>query len=379
MPRILAAACLLPVLVLSSPAHADCAGDHMRSCYSIESGRPASTRGGLSASEFCAAEAVLKCQGARLPSAGTGAGRSGARTSEVDRALEYLTQRKAQDPARADADLRACSVPGQDVGTTLNCMMQRERDWTTVQSRNTAPASPPAAPAARAKAAEPPAKDAEDTTTIAVEGGKLRIVAGDPYDKKSTIRYNDNLIQEFSGVYLTVRAVIALDFGADTVLVYSTNMGGSGSVDGYGLVSIRAKGRIYETELPVGSGRFEYHVTGDRISFELGLDQGREVRAVYANGRLDVTRSAAPKTGLKAEDCDFLYNGVLAECADARQTVCRYDDMAISMASQRPVNMMAADDPNFRRQDFETACEQSCKSKRKPTFAAFRKAVCQPK
>ncbi|WP_298961729.1 hypothetical protein [uncultured Methylobacterium sp.] len=375
MPKILAAACLLPALVLSSAAYADCVRDHMQSCYALERARSSFGRGGLSASEFCAAEAVVTCQGSHTSPVGSGAGRGGVQAAEVDRALDYLTRRKAQDPARADADFRACSVPGQDVGATLNCMMQRERDWAAVQFRNTAPAAAPAAP----KAADPSGKETDGMTTIAVEGGKLRIVAGDPHGTKSSIRHNDNLVREFDGVYLSIRAVIVLDFGADTVLVYSTNPGGSGTVDEYGLVSIGPKGRIYETELPVGSGRFEYQVAGDRISFELGLDQGREVRAVYTNSRLGVTRSAAPKTGLKAEDCDFLYNGVLAECADARQTVCRYDDMAISMASQRPVNMMTADNPNFRRQDFEAICEQSCRTKRKLTFVAFRKAVCQPK
>ncbi|MFC6047712.1 hypothetical protein ACFPYM_07690, partial [Methylobacterium hispanicum] len=255
----------------------------------------------------------------------------------------------------------------------------REHDRSAAQFRNTAPATPAPAPVAPAKAAEESVKEGEGTTVIAVGGGMLRIVTGDPEGTKSTIRYNDNLIREFSGVYLGIRAVVALDFGADTVLVYSTNPGGSGTPDGFGLVSIGPRGRIFEADLPVGSGQFEYRVAQDRISFELGLDQGREVRAVYANGRLDVTRTAAPKTGLKAQDCDFLYNDVLTECADARQTVCRYDDMQISMASQRPVNMMAADDPNFRRQDFEAACEQSCKVKRKPAYAPFRKAVCQPK
>lgn len=376
MTRFLAAACLLPLLVLSSPAHADCAGDHVRSCFAVESTRPASARGGVSASEFCAAEAILKCQGARTSPAGSAEGRTRMQAAEVDRALDYLTRRKAQDPARADADFRACSAPGRDVGATLNCMMQRERDWTAVQSRNTAPA-PPAA--AATKAASASANDADRTTAIAVGRGMLRIAAGDPHGTKSTIRYNDNLIREFDGVYLSIRAVVALDFGADTVLIYSTNLGGSGTDDAYGLVSIGPKDRIYETELPTGSGRFEYHVTQDRIAFELGLDEGREVRAVYANGRLDVTRSAAPNTGLKAQDCDFLYNGVLTECAGAHHIACRYDDMSISMASQRPVNMMAADDPNFRRQDFETACEQACKAKRKPAFAAFRKAICQPR
>ncbi|OAH21706.1 hypothetical protein AX289_17460 [Methylorubrum populi] len=379
MLRIAAAACFLPVFVMSSPAHADCAGDHARSCYAVESARPASTRGGLSASEFCAADAVVKCQGARTSPVGSGVGRVGSQPAEVDRALDYLTRRKAQDPARADADFRACSVPGQDVGATLNCMMQRERDRASGQSRNTAAAPPPAAAPAAPKTTASPRKEADDTTAIAVEGGMLRIVAGDPHGTKSSIRYNDNLIREFDGVYLSIRAVVALDFGADTVLIYSTNLGGSGTDDAYGLVSIGPKGRIYETELPTGSGRFEYHVTQDRIAFELGLEEGREVRAVYANGRLDVTRSAAPKTGLKAQDCDFLYNGVLTECAGAHHIACRYDDMSISMASQRPVNMMAADDPNFRRQDFETACEQACKAKRKPAFAAFRKAICQPR
>lgn len=378
MHKILAAACLMPVLASPSIARADCAGDHARSCYAIESRRPASGRGGLSASEYCAAEGVARCQGGRISPLGTASSR-GAQVGEVDRALDYLTRRRAQDPVLADADARACSVPGQDVGATLNCMLQRERDRSAAQFRNTAPAVPAPAPVAPAKAAEASAKDGEGTTAIAVGGGMLRIVTGDPEGTKATIRYNDNLIREFSGVYLAIRAVVALDFGADTVLVYSTNPGGSGTPDGFGLVSIGPGGRIFETDLPVGSGQFEYRVTQDRISFELGLDQGREVRAIYANGRLDVTRTAAPRTGLKAQDCDFLYNHVLTECADARQTVCRYDDMQISMASQRPVNMMAADDPNFRRQDFEAVCEQSCKVKRKPAYAPFRKAVCQPK
>lgn len=376
MTRFLAAACLLPLLVLSSPAHADCAGDHVRSCFAVESTRPASARGGVSASEFCAAEAILKCQGARPSPAGSADGRTRVQAAEVDRALDYLTRRKAQDPARADADFRACSAPGQDVGATLNCMMQRERDWTAVQSRKTVPA-PPAA--AATKAASAPANDADRTTAIAVGRGMLRIAAGDPHGTKSTIRYNDNLIQEFDGVYLSIRALITLDFGAETVLIYSTNLGGSGTPDSYGLVSIGPKDRIYETELPYGSDRFEYHATQNRIAFELGLDQGQEVRAIYAGGRLEVTRSAAPKTGLKSQDCDFLYNDVLGECANAGPATCSYDDMPISMASQRPINMMAANDPNFRQRDFQAACEQTCKSKRKPAFAAFRKAVCQPK
>ncbi|GJD96977.1 hypothetical protein OCOJLMKI_4205 [Methylobacterium iners] len=205
----------------------------------------------------------------------------------------------------------------------------------------------------------------------------MKIFEGDTDKIKSYIQYNDNLIEEFSGVYLGITAIIFV--GGDTVLIYSTNAGGSGTSDAYGLVSINSNGNIYQAELPYGTGRFEYVVANNRIAFELGVDAGKEVRAIYANGRLDVTRTAAPKTGLKAEDCNFLYNDVLAQCSDARQTTCAYDDIGIAMAYQRPINMMAADDPNFREADFRAACEKSCKSKSKPSLAAFRKAVCLPK
>lgn len=50
------------VLLLSAQAFADCHMDSMKSCYSIEKNRPDSSRGGLDATKFCAAEAIIDCK-----------------------------------------------------------------------------------------------------------------------------------------------------------------------------------------------------------------------------------------------------------------------------------------------------------------------------
>ncbi|TXM67231.1 hypothetical protein [Methylobacterium sp. WL120] len=311
-----------------------------------------------------------------------GADRS-LKAEELDRAIAYLRNRKAADPILADADLRACQgSPGQDASIAINCMMQRERDRAaTVAVRNpssTVAAAPKPAPASPPVPVAPKPAEAKNVNEILVPGGKLRIVEGDPYEAKSSIRYNDNLVEEFSGVYLGVRAVVFPNY-SDAVLIYSTNAGGSGSFDRYGLVSVTEKGKVNHMDLPVGTGRFEYTVGNGRIAFELGLDDGKEVRAVYSDGRLDVTRTAAPMTGLKPEDCGFLYNDVLTQCAEGSRTTCSFDDIGIGMAYQRPINLMAHNDPNFREADFRTTCEQSCKTRKKPSLASFRKAVCLPK
>lgn len=370
MKNALLALCIAAGLAPSA-AIADCARDRMQACYAIESGRPASGRGGLSASEFCAADAVSRC-----PVEGAAAGVDRERRSkaaELDRAIEYLKGRKAADPALADADLKACwGSPGQDSSLALNCMMQRERDRASAGRF----ASPPAAVAPAAS--KPAPIDAKNLHEIVVEGGKLRIFEGDTDSRKSWIRYNDDLVEEFSGVYLSLRAAIFVGY-SDTVLIYSTNPGGSGTVDSYGLVSVTGKGKVSRMDLPVGVGRFEYVVGNGRIAFELGLEDGKEVRAIYSEGRLDVTRTAPPKTGLKAEDCNFLYNDVLKQCTEATGSSCAYDDIGIAMAYQRPVNLMAHNDPNFREADFRSACEQSCKARKKPALATFRKAVCLPR
>lgn len=370
--KIVRAALLVVFALVPVGAVADCVRDRMQACYAIESGRPASGRSGLSASEFCAADAIARC-----PGGGAAAGDADRRSKveELDRAIAYLKDRKAADPVQADADLKACwGSPSQDSSVALNCMMQRERDRAA-----SGRFAPPSTTAAAAPAAPKPAPaDAKHLHEIVVEGGKLRIFEGDTDGKKSWIRYNDDLVEEFSGVYLSVRAVIFVGY-SDTVLIYSTNPGGSGTVDSYGLVSVTGKGKVNRADLPVGTGRFEYVVGNGRIAFELGLEEGREVRAIYSEGRLDVTRTAAPRTGLKADDCNFLFNDVLAQCVDGGRMGCAYDDIGIAMAYQRPVNMMAANDPNFRETDFRNACEQSCKARKKPSLAAFRKAVCLPK
>lgn len=368
MKKALLALCTVAVL-LPSTARADCVRDRMQACYAAETSKPAAGRGGLSASEFCAADAISRC-----PTSGAAAGDDRrSKAAELDRAIEYLKGRKVADPVLADADLKACwGSPGQDSSVALNCMMQRERD----RAATVRTAAPAASEAPTRKPA--PAPDVKNLNEFVVEGGKLRVFEGDTDAKKSWIRYNDNLVEEFSGVYLSVRAVIHVGY-TDTVLIYSTNPGGSGTVDSYGLVSVTGKGKVNHTDLPVGTGRFEYVVGNGRIAFELGLLDGKEVRAVYSEGRLDVTRTAAPKTGLKAEDCNFLYNDVITQCAQGSTTTCAFDDIGIGMVYQRPINMMAADDPNFRETDFRNACEQSCKAKKKPSLAAFRKAVCLPK
>lgn len=366
--KIALTALLAAIVLVPTAAIADCVRDRMQSCYAIESGRPAAGRSGLSASEFCAADAVSRCSAG---SAGAGNTERGSRAAELDRAIEYLKTRKAADPALADADLKACwGSPGQDSSVALNCMMQRERDRASA-GRFAPPSSVVADP-------KPSPVETKNLSEIVVEGGKLRVFLGDAGSKKSWIRYNDNLVEEFAGVYLSVHAVIHVG-SADSVLVYSTNPGGSGTPDSYGLVSVTGKGKVSQTNLPVGTGRFEYVVGNGRIAFELGLEEGKEVRAIYSEGRLDVTRTAAPRTGLKAEDCNFLYNDVMPQCAQSSGTSCAYDDIGIAMAYQRPINMMAHDDPNFRETDFRSACEQSCKAKRKPSLATFRKSVCLPK
>lgn len=372
MKNAILASCIVAGLAPTA-AFADCVRDRMQACYAIENGRTASGRGGLSPSEFCAADAVARCpvEGAAV---GTDAERR-AKAAELDRAIGYLKGRKAADPALADADLKACrGSAGQDSSVALNCMMQRERD----RAATVRTAAPAAVDAPARKAASAPAPDVGNLNEFVVEGGKLRVFEGDTDARKSWIRYNDNLVEEFSGVYLSVRAVIHVGY-TDTVLIYSTNPGGSGTVDSYGLVSVTGKSKVNHTDLPVGTGRFEYLVGNGRIAFELGIEDGKEVRAIYTDGRLDVTRTAAPKTGLKAEDCNFLYNDVLTQCVEAVRTTCAFDDIGIAMAYQRPMNMMAANDPNFRETDFRNTCEQSCKAKKKPSLAAFRKAVCLPK
>lgn len=365
--KILAAALCIAAILASGAAAADCVRDRMQSCHLIESGRPASGRGGLSASEFCAADALARCTAGAAPS---GDAHGGSKAEELDRAIAYLKNRRAADPALADADLRACKgSPGQDASAALDCMMRRERDRA---------AAVPAAPRTAAAAAKPAPVLAKDVSEIVVPGGKLRIVQGDTDGIKSSIRYNDELVEEFSGTYLSVRALVFPGW-SDAVLIYSTNPGGSGTPDSYGLVSVDGKGKVNHVDLPVGTGRFEYVVGNGRIAFELGLDDGKEVRAIYSEGRLDVTRTAAPKTGLKAEDCNFLYNDVLPQCAKGSRTTCAFDDIGIGMVYERPINMMAANDPNFRETDFRNACEQSCRDRKKPSLASFRKAVCLPR
>lgn len=60
---IIIAATVAALTTGSAPVFADARMDTMRECMAVEQNKPDSSRGGASASEFCAAYAILKTQG----------------------------------------------------------------------------------------------------------------------------------------------------------------------------------------------------------------------------------------------------------------------------------------------------------------------------
>lgn len=62
MNKMLITIAFLATFSLSEYAYADCQMDAMHTCFNIEEGKSNKSRSGLSATEFCAAQAVIKCK-----------------------------------------------------------------------------------------------------------------------------------------------------------------------------------------------------------------------------------------------------------------------------------------------------------------------------
>ncbi|ACK84146.1 hypothetical protein [Methylorubrum extorquens] len=304
------------------PVQADCLRDRGLACYATEQKKPDTTRGGISASEFCAASAVIEC-GQSSSSAGGGRVMPSDINSERKRFDHLPTARSADTSATKAEDIHASRFAVKD-------------GW-----------------------------------IISSPGSRY----GEKPEIKPYIKYNNSLIEEFDDVFLSIDGFVSA--GRYAVLLYSTNPGGSGTVDSHSLVAVDDNGKIYRADLPAGHEHFEYRVANRKIDFELGINDGKQIRAVFDDGRLSVTKTPIQKGNLGDDDCNMIYNGIMDECARPDQTTCIYDDMTISMARQRPINSLAYDNPNFKHESFKSACEQACKVKRKPALAGFRKAVCQ--
>ncbi|MDX8521126.1 hypothetical protein [Mesorhizobium dulcispinae] len=63
MNKPLIAAAVTALFASSAPVMADAQMDAMRECMTVEQSKPDSSRDGVSASEYCAAYAILKSKG----------------------------------------------------------------------------------------------------------------------------------------------------------------------------------------------------------------------------------------------------------------------------------------------------------------------------
>lgn len=313
-----AAASILLTLVAASPAKADCLSDRGAACINVEQSKSNATRGGVSASEFCAISAVAQCD--------PGLPRRGA----------------VQAPPGGNYERKF------DFGTGGALEEQKGNS------------------------------DDRHLSTFSVRGGLIKISTGsrqgETPQKKPYIKYNDELIEEFSDKILSIESFISVaDYG---VIIYSTTYGGSGSSEEYSLISVDGRGRPYRSTIPTGYGNFEYTVRRNMIVFDLGINDGRIVQAIFADGQLKIFKKPISRGYLGDDDCLMLY-GILDECARSEQDSCSYVNTTLSMASQRPINSLAHNNPNYRDGEFKLSCEQTCRSKRKPALASFKKAVCR--
>lgn len=104
MKKVLTIAALLSFAV--APALADAMSD-MHACMAIEQDRSDASRSGVSAREFCAAQAAIEND----------------RPSPVDTAISWLTRKNAEDPAGAQAAMDSCRRgAGQTYAELLTCM-----------------------------------------------------------------------------------------------------------------------------------------------------------------------------------------------------------------------------------------------------------------
>ena len=84
--------------------------DAMRSCMSVEKHRSDASRSGVSALDFCAAEAIVDAPPQKNQS--------------VDIAIDWLKRKQATDPVGSQAAMDACRTgAGQTYGQLLSCMV----------------------------------------------------------------------------------------------------------------------------------------------------------------------------------------------------------------------------------------------------------------
>ena len=201
---------------------------------------------------------------------------------------------------------------------------------------------------------------------------KLRIVTTEDVDR--LLVWGDKVLQKYEYLHVTFKK--KYDFKNSTVVIISTNPGGSGTFSSYYIVELfKDKKSLISKELYSDVDTFKIEKdTNGKIVIDMGFDSGLHKYAVYENSKLSILKKKVEKSPAKEEDCNFLYHEIYR--AFIEQHMCDSDPHEVSgMASVRAVNGLI-NDPRLDIDRLSKISKKACKSLKPIEYAEFKTLIC---
>lgn len=160
-----------------------------------------------------------------------------------------------------------------------------------------------------------------------------------------------------------------------TILLISTDSGGSGTLPSYFIVELfKNKKYIITNDMYSVDGTFEHSIDKGKLIVDLGYDSGLKKYGIYKNGKLDIKKVKTNETIANEDDCNYLYNRIYV--AFSEDSECNKEPYEVGgMATARPVYAMQ-NDPRINIKPLIEMSKKACKEKKPIKYTEFKKIVC---
>lgn len=184
----------------------------------------------------------------------------------------------------------------------------------------------------------------------------------------------DGKVLLLEDVHLTLNYLAQVPEASEVIAVFTTNAGGSGTVDHRTLVVVR-DGDARLVELPHARGPVAVRTTASRFELELGFSAGKKITVSLSDGKLAVKRDTVFGANLDEAHCKWLYETVMPSCAELPRGQCQLANVSEGLFVSRGMAHIA-DFPGFNRVGMERQCTRACRDRKVPARPRWQREVC---
>jgi len=217
-----------------------------------------------------------------------------------------------------------------------------------------------------------PVGAAEQTKTIQLRGGELRLVNNDELKPKAVINGKEFL---FVPDYIGFKETLEL---SDRDIIILTTDAEKYREPKYRVFSLTTAGLARELDDLTfwSNGTVVATKKGDAIHFDLGYYRGLKVNAVVSPQGVEVTRRPVAHPAIEQKDCTWMYQKALDDCMNLARSC---EPSSIPFRTSFAMHPFEHN-PRWKIAEsrFEATCQAVCKAKKRPSYRAFAKDVCGP-